>query len=131
MVIDELPILYPSLVIFNVKSLVNLYAQVNYLGSAYFTRALLPTLKRLYPKGVSKERGHLHGHLVFVSSMGGQLGVYGYSAYGASKFALRGFAEAIQMELAAHNVWVTLAHPADTATPGFDRENTCKAFTFY
>ena len=34
------------------------------------------------------------GRVVFVSSQAGQIGVFGYTAYSATKFALRGLAEA-------------------------------------
>ena len=49
------------------------------------------------------------GHLVFVSSQAGLLGIYGFSAYSASKFALRGFAEAIHMEV--KNLFIRKMNP--------------------
>ena len=58
--------------------------------------------------------------------MAGQLGIFGFSGYSASKFALRGLAEALQMELKPHGVRVTLAFPPDTDTPGFAAENISK-----
>jgi 3-dehydrosphinganine reductase len=58
------------------------------LGSVYSTRAVLPCMK---------QRGR--GSIVFVSSQAGQVGIWGYSAYSASKFALRGLAQALQMEV--------------------------------
>ena len=61
---------------------------VNYLGSVYVTRALIGGMKR-----------RRHGRIVFVSSQAGQLGLYGYTAYSASKYALRGLAESLQMEV--------------------------------
>ena len=60
----------------------------NYIGSVYATRAVMADMKRQNA-----------GHIVFISSQAGQLGVFGYTAYSASKFALRGFAEALQMEV--------------------------------
>jgi short-subunit dehydrogenase len=47
-----------------------------------------------------KERQH--GRIIFVSSQAGQLGLFGYTAYSASKYALRGLAEALQMEV---SIW--------------------------
>lgn len=44
-----------------------------------------------------KSRGE--GHIIFVSSQSGLIGIYGLTAYSSSKFALRGFAEALQMEV--------------------------------
>ena len=62
--------------------------EVNYMGSVMATRAVLPGMKRL-----------ARGRLVFVSSQAGQIGLYGYTAYSASKWALRGLAESLQMEV--------------------------------
>ncbi|KAL8621700.1 hypothetical protein ACOMHN_024671 [Nucella lapillus] len=57
--------------------------------------------------------------------MAGQLGLFGYTAY-SSKFALRGLAESLQMELKPHNIQVTLAFPPDTDTPGYAEEQKSK-----
>lgn len=46
------------------------------------------------------------------------MGIYGYTAYSASKFALRGLAEALQQEVIADNIHVSMIFPPDTATPG-------------
>ena len=40
--------------------------------------------------------------------------MYGYSAYSASKFAIRGLAESLQMEVAPHNIGVCISFPPDT-----------------
>lgn len=61
---------------------------VNYLGAAQFSRAVISGMK-----------GRREGGIVFVSSQGGLCGVYGFAAYAASKFALRGLAEALAMEV--------------------------------
>lgn len=61
---------------------------INILGTIYPTRAVLPYMK--------KEN---QGRIVLLSSQAGQLGLYGYTAYSSSKFALMGFAEALQMEV--------------------------------
>ena len=61
---------------------------VNYLGSVYVTRAVIPSMK-----------ARRSGRVVFISSQAGQLGLFGYTGYSASKFALRGLAEALQMEV--------------------------------
>jgi 3-dehydrosphinganine reductase len=62
------------------------------------------------------------GRILFVSSQAGQIGIFGYTAYSATKFALRGFAEALQMELKPYGIYVTLSYPPDTDTPGFKEE---------
>jgi len=89
---------------------------INYFGTVNATRALLPSM-------LNASRG---GSVVLVSSQAGMLGLYGYSAYSASKFALRGLAEALAMELRPHDVSVTMAFPPDTDTPGFAAEQEDK-----
>ncbi len=62
------------------------------------------------------ERGH--GHIAMVSSMGGLVGVYGYSAYSASKFGVVGFAEVLRNEMKPHGVGVSVLCPPNVDTPG-------------
>ncbi|RXM93783.1 3-ketodihydrosphingosine reductase [Acipenser ruthenus] len=92
--------------------------EVNYLGSVYPTRAVIPTMKE-----------RRMGRIVFVSSQAGQLGLFGYTAYSPSKFALRGLAESLQMEIKPYNIYVTVAYPPDTDTPGLAEENKTKIVT--
>ena len=56
------------------------------------------------------------------------MGVYGYSAYSASKFGLQGLAQSLQQEVVADDIHVTLVFPPDTDTPGFEegKNNTQK-----
>ena len=63
---------------------------VNYMGSINVTKAVLPGMK-----------ARNSGRVVFVSSQAGQLGVFGYTAYSPTKYALRGLAESLQMEVSA------------------------------
>lgn len=85
--------------------------RTNYLGSVYCTKAVVESMK-------NRE----FGRVVFVSSQAGQVGIYAYTGYSASKFALKGLAEALQMELKPYNIHVTIAYPADTDTPGLRDE---------
>lgn len=73
------------------------------------------------------------GHLVNLSSLFGLLAVTHHSAYVASKFAVRGYTEALAVELAATRqpVRVSCVHPGGIATdiarsasfaPGHDRD---------
>jgi NAD(P)-dependent dehydrogenase (short-subunit alcohol dehydrogenase family) len=55
------------------------------------------------------------GRIVNISSIGGRIGVPHLAPYGASKFALTGFSDAIRAELALDNIHVT------TVTPGLMR----------
>ena len=61
--------------------------RINLWGSVWCTHAALPYLK------ASK------GSIVAVSSLAGLVGVPGRTAYGASKFAMAGFFEALRAEL--------------------------------
>lgn len=62
---------------------------INFMGVVYGTKTFLPLLK------ASGE-----GHLINVSSVFGLIGIPSQSAYNAAKFAVRGFTEALQHELA-------------------------------
>lgn len=46
-----------------------------------------------------------------------EVGVYGFSHYAATKFALRGLAEGLQQELLPYNIQMSLVCPPDTDTP--------------
>ncbi|CAH3029447.1 unnamed protein product, partial [Porites evermanni] len=93
------------------KAMIN----TNYLAGVYTSHSVV---KRM------KERRK--GHIVFVSSIGGQFGIFGFSAYAASKFAVRGFAETLFMEVKPYNIGVSVVFPPDTDTPGFENENKGK-----
>ncbi|XP_054285807.1 3-ketodihydrosphingosine reductase [Macrosteles quadrilineatus] len=88
---------------------------LNYYGTVFPTKAVVAGMKK------RKE-----GHIVITSSQAGMIGVYGFTAYSPSKFALRGFAEALDMEVRAHGVKVTVCLPPDTDTPGFEEEEKTK-----
>ena len=88
---------------------------LNYFGSVNTTFYFLPKMKTKH-----------FGHIVFISSMAGQLGIFGYAGYSASKFALRGLAESLLMEVQPYDIGVSLAFPPDTDTPGFEEENKDK-----
>lgn len=95
----------------DIQQMVNL----NYFGTAFPTKYVLPGMKK---------RGE--GIIVFVSSEAALLGIYGYSAYSGGKWAVRGLAESLLMELVGTGVSLTLAFPPDTDTPGFEKEELTK-----
>jgi 3-dehydrosphinganine reductase len=80
--------------------------RINFMGAVQMTRALLP---------IMVQQGS--GHVAFVSSLAGLMGIFGYTAYSASKFAMRGFAEALRCELRPKNICVSVCYPPDTDTP--------------
>ncbi|XP_015888019.3 3-dehydrosphinganine reductase TSC10A [Ziziphus jujuba] len=88
---------------------------VNLMGSFNVIKAALP--------GMKKRGNREPASIALMSSQAGQVGIYGYTAYSASKFGLRGLAEALQQEVIADNIHVSLIFPPDTDTPGFEQEN--------
>ena len=56
-------------------------------------------------------------HLLNMGSVFGNIGYPGYAAYSASKFAMRGFTEALRRELADTRVRVHYLAPRATRTP--------------
>jgi short-subunit dehydrogenase len=78
---------------------------VNFRSVVRLTHALLPALK-----------AHPGAHLVNVSSVFGIFAPAGQAAYSASKFAVRGFTEAVRHELAENAVGVTVVHPGGIKT---------------
>jgi 3-dehydrosphinganine reductase len=87
--------------------------QTNYIGSLHLARAAVPAFGK-------------SGRLVFVASGAALIGIHGYSAYAPSKFAVRGLAEVLRVELAARGISVTVAYPPDTDTPQLAAENRTK-----
>lgn len=85
--------------------------QVNFLGAVHLTRMIVPSMIE-----------RRDGHVAFVSSLAGLMGIYGYTAYGASKFAMRGFAEALRCEMKPHGIRVSICYPPDTDTPQHEFE---------
>jgi len=60
------------------------------------------------------------GHIVNISSVAGWIGAQGLSSYCASKFALRGFGDALAYELKGTGVNVTTVYPCFSRTPILD-----------
>ena len=85
--------------------------RVNFLGTLYWTKALLPQM-------VERRQGWI----VFVASVAGKLGVPEESAYAASKFAMVGFAEALSLEVEDAGVHVLTVCPGTVRTEFFDAE---------
>jgi short-subunit dehydrogenase len=83
---------------------------VNLAAPIALTRALLPGML---------ERGS--GHLLFVTSIAGRLGVAGEAVYAASKAGLDVFAESLRLELHGTGVTIGVLVPGLIDTPFFDR----------
>jgi short-subunit dehydrogenase len=61
-----------------------------------------------------------------VSSVAGYIGVFGMTAYSASKFAVIGFSEALRSELKRFNITVSVLCPPDVDTPMLERAGKIK-----
>ncbi len=82
----------------------------NVFGLMAVTRALLPQFRK-----------QNYGTIVNVASVGGQTGFPLYSIYNSTKFAVEGFSEALQYELAPLNIKVRLVEPGVIKTDFYDR----------
>jgi len=89
--------------------------QVNFLGSVYWTKAVLPWL--------SEQR---QGWIVFMASVAGRIGVPDESAYAASKFAMVGLAESLSCEVEDAGVHVLTVCPGAIDTPFFRPEDLAR-----
>ncbi|MEA1911992.1 MAG: SDR family oxidoreductase, partial [Spirochaetota bacterium] len=85
----------------------------NLTGAWNVLSVLVPVMKR-------------DSHIVNVSSVGGFIGVFGYTAYSASKFGIMGLSEALRGELKPRGISVSVLCPPDTDTPGMEEENRTK-----
>jgi len=87
---------------------------INFWGVVHGTKAFLPHLLK-----------NGEGHIVNLSSIFGIIGMPTQGAYNASKFAVRGFTEALRQELNSCNVTVSCVHPGGIKT------NIARAARFY
>lgn len=78
---------------------------INVLAPMLLTHALLPHLK-----------AQPEAHVLNIGSVFGNIGYPGYAAYSASKFAIRGFTEALRRELADTQVKLHYLAPRATRT---------------
>ena len=85
---------------------------INFWGVVHGTKAFLPHLEK------TAARPGDWGHIVNLSSIFGIIGVPTQSAYNAAKFAVRGFTEALRLELdqSGSRVSCTCVHPGGVRT---------------
>lgn len=84
---------------------VRLQMETNFMGQVRFTQAVLPAMRR---------QGS--GKILCFSSIGGVMGLPFQGFYSASKFAVEGFCEALQIEVRSHGIQVVLIEPGDFST---------------
>jgi NAD(P)-dependent dehydrogenase (short-subunit alcohol dehydrogenase family) len=80
--------------------------KINFYGVLYGVASFLPILRR-QPRA----------HIVNMSSIYGIIAPAGQTAYCASKFAVRGFTEALMHELDGSSVSISCVHPGGIRTP--------------
>jgi len=85
--------------------------KVNLYGTRHIVEAALPSMLA---------RGN--GKIVLVGSMGGIIPVYGYTAYGSSKFGVVGLAQCLRYELKPRGISVACFCPGEVETPGLAAE---------
>jgi short-subunit dehydrogenase len=78
---------------------------INFWGTVYGVKYFLPILKQ-----------QKKAYIVNLSSVFGLIAAPGEAAYAASKFAVRGFTEALRHELAGTSVQVSSVHPGGVRT---------------
>jgi NADP-dependent 3-hydroxy acid dehydrogenase YdfG len=83
--------------------------QVNLIGQIQLSRALLPHLKQ-----------QAHANLIYLGSEAALKGTRQGSVYCASKFALRGFSQALREECGKSSVRVSLINPGMVDTAFFE-----------
>lgn len=110
-VINSAGIVIPGTVLELVHQDYRLLLDVNFLGTVNVIKAVLPSMCE-----------RKAGHIVNISSFAGFFPSYGYSAYGASKFAVRGYTDVLRTELKEFNIRVSIVYPADTDTPQLRQE---------
>ena len=91
--------------------------EINYYGTVHVLKILVPEMI---------ERGS--GTVLNISSQAGFAGVFGYSGYSASKYAVRGFSDVIRSELKPLGIQVSVAFPPDTETPQLAFEEPLKPY---
>jgi NAD(P)-dependent dehydrogenase (short-subunit alcohol dehydrogenase family) len=72
----------------------------NFFGPLNVTRAVLPVM-----------RAQRSGHVITITSTAGLVGVDFCSAYSASKFALEGWMETLQLDVAPYGIATTIVEP--------------------
>ncbi len=83
--------------------------EVNVIGQVAVTRAMLGMVRPA------------RGRIVFMSSIGGRIGLPFSSAYTASKHAIEAIGDALRQEVARFGVGVSIIEPGSVATPIWEK----------
>ncbi|KAG2393613.1 hypothetical protein C9374_007144 [Naegleria lovaniensis] len=91
----------------------------------YFSHVLVS--KKFIPSMLDDNKdGNSSSHIIFVGSACSITSFVGYGSYAPTKYAIKGYAEALRSELLGTNIHIHLALPVDTDTEGFKKENETK-----
>lgn len=104
--VNSAGIAYPGKFVDMEASIFKNVMDVNYLGTIYLTKLVLP--KMIENKA---------GYIVNIASLAALIGIYGYTAYAPSKYAVRGFSRCLRSEVKQHGIHVSVVLPPDTDTP--------------
>jgi NAD(P)-dependent dehydrogenase (short-subunit alcohol dehydrogenase family) len=77
----------------------------NLFGAIAVTKAFIPSMRK-----------NRKGKIINIGSISGSFGFPGLTPYASSKFALRGFSEALRLELLPLNIYVCLIEPGSYKT---------------
>lgn len=88
---------------------------VNYFGTVNMIKSVLPSM---LSSG--------NGIIINISSVAGFLGIYGYTAYSGSKFAVTGYSDALRNELKPRGIQISVVFPPDTDTEQLAYESRFK-----
>jgi len=84
--------------------------ETNLFGTIALTKAFIPTMRK-----------NRKGTIINMGSISGSVALPGLTPYASSKFALRGFSEALRLELLPFNVFVCLIEPGSYKTNIWDK----------
>ena len=79
--------------------------EANFFGTLQLTQAVLPLMRKAR-----------HGQIIQISSHGGLKAFAGFGIYNASKFALEGFSESLEQEVAPLGIKVLIVQPGPFRT---------------
>jgi len=88
----------------------------NIFGTLNVLKATLPHLRR-----------QKSGHIINFSSVGGFIGIPGFGAYNASKFAIEGLSEALAAEVKPLGIHVTIVEPGPFRTDFLAKDSLLRA----
>ncbi len=89
---------------------------INFFGTLHCIQSVLPYFKK-----------NNAGRIVNISSVAGLMGVFGYSAYCASKHALNGLTASLRSELRHQNITFHIVYPPEFDSPMVDEVNTYRS----